>query len=295
VSRRFALLVNPASAGGRALRALPEVHAALDRLGAPHRTVTTRSIVHAGEEAARAAEHGETVAALGGDGLLRPLAGALRNRESALALIPCGRGNDLARVLKIPRNLNEATRIAVEGDERLLDVANVDGTPYMGIASLGFDSDANRIANEARLVRGDAVYLYAALRALAAWKPAAFSVTVDGRPREVRGYSVAVGNSRSYGGGMLLLPHAELDDGRLDVFIAKESSKLTFLRGIPKVFRGTHLDSPHVETLRGEVVEVSSDRPFVVFADGDPIGATPTTMRVERRCLKVIVPHAAAA
>jgi YegS/Rv2252/BmrU family lipid kinase len=295
VSRRFALLVNPASAGGRALRALPEVHAALDRLGAPHRTVTTRSIVHAGEEAARAAEHGETVAALGGDGLLRPLAGALRNRESALALIPCGRGNDLARVLKIPRNLNEATRIAVEGDERLLDVANVDGTPYMGIASLGFDSDANRIANEARLVRGDAVYLYAALRALAAWKPAAFSVTVDGRPREVRGYSVAVGNSRSYGGGLLLLPHAELDDGRLDVFIAKESSKLTFLRGIPKVFRGTHLDSPHVETLRGEVVEVSSDRPFVVYADGDPIGATPTTMRVERRCLKVIVPHAAAA
>jgi YegS/Rv2252/BmrU family lipid kinase len=295
VSRRFALLVNPASAGGRALRALPEVHAALDRLGAPHRTVTTRSIVHAGEEAARAAEHGETVAALGGDGLLRPLAGALRNRESALALIPCGRGNDLARVLKIPRNLNEATRIAVEGDERLLDVANVDGTPYMGIASLGFDSDANRIANEARLVRGDAVYLYAALRALAAWKPAAFSVTVDGRPREVRGYSVAVGNSRSYGGGMLLLPHAELDDGRLDVFIAKESSKLTFLRGIPKVFRGTHLDSPHVETLRGEVVEVSSDRPFVIYADGDPIGATPTTMRVERRCLKVIVPHAAAA
>jgi YegS/Rv2252/BmrU family lipid kinase len=295
VSRRFALLVNPASAGGRALRALPEVHAALDRLGAPHRTVTTRSIVHAGEEAARAAEHGETVAALGGDGLLRPLAGALRNRESALALIPCGRGNDLARVLKIPRNLNEATRIAVEGDERLLDVANVDGRPYMGIASLGFDSDANRIANEARLVRGDAVYLYAALRALAAWKPAAFSVTVDGRPREVRGYSVAVGNSRSYGGGMLLLPHAELDDGRLDVFIAKESSKLSFLRGIPKVFRGTHLDSPYVETLRGEVVEVSSDRPFVIYADGDPIGATPTTMRVERRCLKVIVPHAAAA
>jgi YegS/Rv2252/BmrU family lipid kinase len=295
VSRRFALLVNPASAGGRALRALPEVHAALDRLGAPHRTVTTRSIVHAGEEAARAAEHGETVAALGGDGLLRALAGALRNRESALALIPCGRGNDLARVLKIPRNLNEATRIAVEGDERLLDVANVDGRPYMGIASLGFDSDANRIANEARLVRGDAVYLYAALRALAAWKPAAFSVTVDGRPREVRGYSVAVGNSRSYGGGMLLLPHAELDDGRLDVFIAKESSKLSFLRGIPKVFRGTHLDSPYVETLRGEVVEVSSDRPFVVYADGDPIGATPTTMRVERRCLKVIVPHAAAA
>jgi YegS/Rv2252/BmrU family lipid kinase len=294
VSRRFALLVNPASAGGKALRALPDVQAVLDRLGAPHRTVTTRSIDHAGEEAARAAENGETVAAVGGDGLLRPLAEALKGRDSAIALIPCGRGNDLARVLQIPRDIGEATRIAVEGEERLLDVANVDGTPYMGIASLGFDSDANRIANEAKLVGGDAVYLYAALRALAAWKPAAFTVTVDGRRIERRGYSVAVGNSRSYGGGMLLLPHAELDDGRLDVFISKESSKLTFLRGVPKVFRGTHLDSPYVETLRGEVVEVSSDRPFVVYADGDPIGATPATMRVERRCLRLIVPRAVA-
>ena len=294
MSRRFALLVNPASAGGKALQALPEVHAALDRFGAARRTIMTRSIEHAGEEAAHAAEHGETVAALGGDGLLRPIAGALKNRESPLALIPCGRGNDLARVLEIPRDLTEATRIAVEGDERLLDVANVDGTPYMGIASLGFDSDANRIANEAKLVPRKAVYLYAGLRALAAWKPAGFTVTVDGRRHDVRGYTVAVGNSRSYGGGMLLLPEAELDDGILDVFVSKESSKLTFLRGIPKVFRGTHVDSSYVDTMRGEVVEVSSDRPFVVYADGDPIAATPTTMRVERRCLRVIVPRATA-
>ena len=293
MGRRFALLVNPASAGGRALHALPEVHAELDRLGAPHRTVTTRSIEHAGEEAARAAKQGETVAALGGDGLLRPIAGALKGRDAALALIPCGRGNDLARVLEIPKNLTEAARIAVEGEERLLDVANVDGTPYMGIASLGFDSDANRVANQAKLVRGNAVYLYAALRALAAWRPARFTVTVDGERREITGYSVAVGNSRAYGGGMFLLPQAELDDGRLDVLLTKECSKVTFLRSLPKVFKGTHLDSPYAETLRGEVVEVSSDRPFVVYADGDPIGATPATMRVERRCLKVIVPPAA--
>jgi YegS/Rv2252/BmrU family lipid kinase len=291
VSRRFALLVNPAAAGGRALQALPRIHAVLDGLGAPHRTVTTRSIEHAGEEAARAAGQGETVAAVGGDGLLRPLAGALRGKDGELALIPCGRGNDLARVLGIPRDVGEATRVAVEGEARLLDVAEASGTPYMGIASMGFDSDANRIANEAKLVRGDAVYLYAALRALAAWKPAAFSVTVDGERHEVSGYSVAVGNSKAYGGGMYLLPQAELDDGQLDVLITKRCSKLTFLRSLPRVFKGTHLDSPYVELLRGETVEVASDRPFVVYADGDPIAATPATMRVERRCLRVIVPR----
>ncbi|HEV3376469.1 MAG TPA: diacylglycerol kinase family protein [Thermoleophilaceae bacterium] len=290
MSRRFALLVNPASGGGRSLKALPAVTAELDRLGAPHRTVTTRSMEHAAEEAARAGEAGETVGAVGGDGLLRPIAAALKGTEAAVALIPSGRGNDLARVLGVPRDPARAARLAVEGGERRLDVASVDGTPYLGIASFGFDSDANRIANHAKLVKGDAVYLYAALRALAAWKPARFEVSVDGIRHAVTGYSVAVGNSRSYGGGMLLLPHAELDDGKLDVLVSKDASKLAFLRELPKVFKGKHLDSPHVEVLRGEVIEVSSDRPFVIYADGDPIGATPATMRVERQALRLIGP-----
>jgi len=290
VSRRFALLVNPASGGGKSLRALPDVHAELDRLQAPHRTVTTRSMEHAAEEAARAGEAGETVAAVGGDGLMRPVAAALKGTPTAAALIPAGRGNDLARVLGIPRDPAGAARVAVEGAERPVDVASVDGTPYLGIASFGFDSDCNEIANRSRLIKGGAVYLYAALRVLATWKAARFGLTVDGEQREATGYSVAVGNSRSYGGGMRLLPHAELDDGKLDVLIIKDASKLAFLRGLGEVFRGTHLESAHVELLKGEVVEVDSDRPFVIYADGDPIGATPATMRVERRALRVIGP-----
>jgi YegS/Rv2252/BmrU family lipid kinase len=289
VTRRFALLVNPASGGGKALRALPAVIAELDAHGAKHRTVTTRSMEHAAEESERAAEAGETVAALGGDGLLRPIAGALSGSEGAVALIPCGRGNDLARVLGVPRDPARAARLAVRGEERLLDVASVDGTPYMGIASLGIDSDANHVANDAKLLRGNAVYFYAGIRALAAWKPANFTVTVDGHRHEFSGFSVAVGNSRAYGGGMLLLPHAELDDGMLDVLMIEHYSKLRLLRDhLPGVYRGTHLEDPHHVLARGEVVEVQSDRQFAVYADGDPIGATPATMRVERQALRVI-------
>jgi YegS/Rv2252/BmrU family lipid kinase len=290
VSRRFALLVNPASAGGKGLDALPVVHETLDALGASHRTVLTRSIEHAHEQAGAAAGAGETVVAVSGDGLLRPIAAALKNTESAVALVPCGRGNDFARVLGVPSEPAAAARVAVEGAERLVDVANVDGTPFVGIASFGFDSDANRIANDTKRIKGNAVYLYAALRALAAWKPAAFSVTVDGSLHQATGFSVVVGNSKAYGGGMYVLPQAELDDGRLDVLIAKETSKLTFLRELPKTFKGQHLDSPHAEFLRGEVIEVATDRPFVIYADGDPIGATPATLRVEPRCLRVIAP-----
>jgi YegS/Rv2252/BmrU family lipid kinase len=294
VTRRFALLVNPSSAGGRAGRALPEVLAELDRHGAPHRTLETRSLEHAADEAARAAEQGETVAALGGDGLVRPIAGALSDRQAALAILPGGRGNDLARVLGIPEDPTEAARIAVEGDEWLMDVGDVDGTPFVGIASLGFDSVCNRIANDTKIIKGNWVYLYSALRTVVGWKPATFHVTVDGERHEVTGYSVAVGNSKAYGGGMYLLPDAELDDGELDVLMVSDSTRLRFLIGLAKVFRGTHLSSPHARLARGKVVEVRTDRQFVVYADGDPVGATPATITVRRRCLRVIRPPAAA-
>jgi YegS/Rv2252/BmrU family lipid kinase len=290
VSRRLALLVNPVSAGGKALKALPAVTAELQRLGAPHRVVTTRSSEHATEEAARAAQAGETVAALGGDGLLRPIAEALSGGQSAVAVIPCGRGNDLARVLEIPSDPVAAARLAVEGEERVIDLGDVDGKPFLGIASLGFDSDANRIANEAKLIRGNAVYVYAALRALTSWKPARFTVTLGEERHQLTGFSVAIGNSRCYGGGMMLLPHAELDDGQLDVLMVDGDSKLEYLRGVAKVFKGAHLDSPRITLARGDTVHVDSDRPFTVYADGDPLTELPATVRLLPRALAVIVP-----
>ena len=285
------MLVSPAAAGGRALKRLPAATAEFDRLGVRLRVVQTRGLEHAREEAATAAADGETVAALGGDGLLGPLAGVLRDSPSALAILPGGRGNDFARVLGIPSHPAAAVRVAVEGEERRLDVAYVDERPYLGIASCGFDSEANRLANEARLVRGGPVYLYAALRALATWSPARFTVTVDGERHELSGYSVAVANSPAYGGGMYLAPRAELDDGRLDVVAIGEASKGRFLRTLPKVFKGEHLADPSVRTLRGSVIELAAEPPFEIFADGDPIGVVPATVSVAPRCLRVIAPR----
>jgi YegS/Rv2252/BmrU family lipid kinase len=284
------LLVNPAAAGGRARGLAPAVSAELDRLGAGHRVVETRDTDHAKEEAAAAVEAGETVAALGGDGLLRPVAEVLRGTASALAVIPAGRGNDLARVLGIPTDPMAAAAVATGGHERLIDMAEVNGVPYLGIASFGFDSDANRIANETRLVRGRLVYLYAALRALAAWKPASFTVVVDGERHELSGYSVAVANSKAYGGGMFMAPQAELDDGKLDVVVTGRASKARFLRSLPLVFKGEHLSEPSVSTFRGERIEVAADRPFDIYADGDPVGSVPATISVSPQCLRVIVP-----
>jgi diacylglycerol kinase family enzyme len=194
--------------------------------------------------------------------------------------------------MKIPTDPREAAVVALDGEERAIDVGDVDGAPFICIASLGFDSDANRIANEAKLVRGNLVYLYAALRALAGWKHASFTVVVDGVAHNIRGWSVAVANSKAYGGGMYIAPQAELDDGLLDVVMGSESSKWTFLKDLPKVFKGSHSDLPYVQTLRGKKVELSADRPFTIYADGDPIGELPATVSVTPSALRVLVPRA---
>ena len=166
-----------------------------------------------------------------------------------------------------------------------------DGRPFIGIASLGFDSDANRIANEAPSRLGTLVYVYGALRALAAWHPATFTIDVDGTVRTFAGWSVGAANSKAYGGGMYAAPSAELDDGALDVVLCHRTSKLRFLTQVlPRVFKGTHVDLPEVDVLRGAVVRIDADRPFVVYADGDPIAELPVTLTVAHEALQVVVP-----
>ena len=228
--------------------------------------------------------------AVGGDGLVGSLAGAVRGGVGELAIIPSGRGNDFARVLKVPTEPREAARVAVDGRLRTLDLGLANGRPFVGIASLGFDSDANRIANEAKLVKGNLVYLYAALRALAGWKHARFRVTVDADEHEVVGYSVAIGNSKAYGGGMIVFPQAKLDDGLLDVLIVEKHGKLRWLASIPGAFKGTHTNNPHAQYETGAVVKVVADRPFTVYADGDPIAELPLEVTIDKGALRVIVP-----
>lgn len=294
MSGRYAVICNPAAGGGRGLKRLPLAVAELERLGVEHRVLQTRDIEHARVEARAAVAAAETVIAIGGDGLLRPIAAELRGSDSALAIVPGGRGNDLARVLGIPTDTVAATRIAVEGREWSMDLALVDGEPYLGIASFGFDSDANRIANDARLLRGNVVYLYAALRALIAWRPARFTVTVDGERHEVTGFSAGVCNSRAYGGGMFVAPQAELDDGLLDVVSCSAIPRLRFLFGLmPKIFKGqgSHLSEPYWHVWRGKSIELEADRDFTIYADGDPIGEVPARVEVDHRCLRVIVPR----
>jgi YegS/Rv2252/BmrU family lipid kinase len=280
------------------------VQDALRGHGLSVRRQDTRDIEHARELAIEAAGAGETVAALSGDGMVGAIAGALREEPQAvMAVLPGGRGNDLARVLGVPLDAVEACALLVYGVPRAIDLGVVaadgaygGGHAFVGIASAGFDSDANRIANEAPSWLGGQVYTYAALRALAGWRPARFQVELlpTGERHEFSGYTIAVANSRAYGGGMMMAPHALLDDGLLEVIVVERVGKGRFLANLPKVFAGTHVELDSVHSFRAAEVLVSADRPFTMYADGDPIGELPLRLATQRGAVKVLVPRTGA-
>jgi YegS/Rv2252/BmrU family lipid kinase len=287
----ISLIVNPSAGGGRAAKLLPKVQARLRLLGVEHHTELTRDLPHAQELARAAAAAGEPAVVLSGDGLVGAVAHVLRGHPGAvMGVLPGGRGNDFARVTGIPLDAEAACDVIANGAPQPVDVGDVDGATFIGIASLGFDSDANRIANEAPPRLGNLVYTYGALRALAAWKHAGYEVVVDGEAHAFSGWSVACANSKAYGGGMFLAPDADLHDGRLDVVFCEAMSKARFLRLLPTVFRGEHVKLPEVHVLRGAEVRISADRPFTVYADGDPIGELPCTVRAIPGAVKVLLP-----
>jgi len=285
------LIVNPHAGAGRALKLLPGVEAELRGQGRPFRVERTTSIDHARELARAAAQRDEIVAVMGGDGLTGAVADELKHGKALLAILPGGRGNDFARKLGIPSEPAEAAKLLQTGRPREVDLAEAGGTSYLGILSAGVDSDVNRIALETRLKLGTFVYTYGVLRAIASFKAAAWEVVVDGATHAFSGYSVAVCNSGVFGGGMYLAPDAKVDDGLLDVVMIADQSKLAYLRGLPRVFKGTHLDHPAVTLLQGREVTFGADRPFTAYADGDPLVDLPTTVRALPNALRVVAPR----
>jgi YegS/Rv2252/BmrU family lipid kinase len=289
-ARRLCVLCNPTAGGGRSLQALAPVQRALEERGLELRVGRTESGDHAAELARGAAEAGEEVVAFGGDGMVRIAAHAVRGTDAVLGVLPGGRGNDFARSLGIPRDPVAACEIVADGELRTVDAGDVDGETFVGVASIGLESEVTRIANAAPRLGGRTVYTGATIVGLARWRPATYELDLDGERHSYTGFMAAVANSGRFGGGMRIAPHARLDDGLLDVVVIEHGSRLRFLLNVPKVFRGTHVADHHVHVLRAREVGLRADRQFEVYADGDEIAATPAVARAVPGALRVRAP-----
>ena len=290
----LAVLVNPSSGGGRTKALLPRFGDELDKRHIAFRVEPTRSAEHATELALRAADAGELPVVMSGDGLVGIVGGALAGGDVPLGIFPAGRGNDLARVLDIPTDPAQAVSVIASWHARTIDVGEANGQRFLGIASVGFDSECNRIANETKLIKGRFVYAYSVPRALIACKPARFTLRIGEENMRFSGWSVAAANSSTFGGGMRVAPDASLDDGEFDIVMVGETGKLRYLSNLPKVFKGTHVDNEEVRIVRARSFELSASRPFAVYADGEHITDLPASLRVLPKALSVLAPPAPA-
>jgi diacylglycerol kinase (ATP) len=304
---QWTAIVNPAAGRGRTRNLLGELHAACAASALEIDLQVPTSAEHGRTLCARAFAAGRGVIACGGDGTVGELAGIAAEADGLFAIVPSGAGNDFARHLGFDvANPLDAFAVLEAGRIARVDLGRAwaggraptdPPTWFCTVASTGFDAAANEWANGVKHLRGTTLYVVAMLRTLATYKPRRFLLTVDGEAHAIESWLVAVGNSRSYGGGMRVTPHAELDDGLLDVIAVGPVSRTKFLRTFPQVFKGDHVDRDEVQTWRGRVVEIQSldagDHDLQLYASGDRVGALPARLEGTAGALRIVVPATA--
>ena len=215
-------------------------------------------------------------------------------------MIPRGTGWDFVRTFGIPHKLDGAIEVALRGRTRAIDLGRVtfrgwdgsEGSAYFAnVASVGMGGAIAQRANDTTKALGGKVsYLWATFAVFSGWQASDVRLDVDGELRQGPMHEVIVANGRTYGGGMIMCPEAEPDDGLFDVLALGDLTKRDLLLTLPKTYRGRHLPHPKAELLRGSRVTVSSDEPLPLQLDGEQPGTTPVTLEVVPRALRVRVP-----
>lgn len=301
---RVVLVVNPRSGRGQAARVAPRIEQRLQERGLDIEVVSgTDACDAAGRLRAALAAPAAAVVACGGDGTVNLVVQQLVRTTVALAVAPCGTGNDVATALHGPQDPVQLADAVADGladpvrGQRVVDVGEIraaDGTTqyYVGVMSSGFDSAVNARAEAMKWFKGRARYVAAVLAELPRFQAVPYSVVIDAgldceQSFRRRGMLVAVGNASSYGGGMKVCPAARPDDGHLDVTFVSELSVLRFLRVFPEVFTGRHVRRP--EVLTAVATTVSLDAPGqTAYGDGERIGPLPVEVRVLPAALHIL-------
>lgn len=299
---RIGLLVNPTSGRGTGSRWLTRLHAALVEHGVQVDDLT-RSSPAAAKAAAHEAVRAGRVDALfvaGGDGMAHLGVNACVGTDVPLAIVPTGTGNDAVAALGIPTDPILAATTAADallaGHAQPTDCLRVrcaDGSEHhcLGVLSVGFDAVVSIRAERLRWPRGPRRYTVAAALELPVFKPRRYEFSLDGGPtRSQHAMLVAIANTSQFGGGMQIVPHADVTDGLLDLMILRPVPIPEFVKVFPRVFKGSHVDHPKVEFAHARRVDIVVDPPLTAFADGEPLGPTPASCEIVPAGVRLLLP-----
>jgi YegS/Rv2252/BmrU family lipid kinase len=294
---KIAVIINPISGTGRrpdeARRRAELAASLLDARGLDAEIFVTERGRHAHELARAAAARGVSMCiAWGGDGTINEVASALAFSRVALAVVPSGSGNGLARELAIPFTPAPAFDVALNGREQLIDAGEIEGRLFFNIAGLGFDARvAQEFAANGHQRRGFARYITIAMRELVRFVPDTYTIAANGSCMEIRALFIAIANSRQYGNGATIAPGARIDDGMLDVVVVGERSPWSAMAQMPLLFAGKVDRLPGVTIIPTAQVEIRAEHQMVYHVDGEPARAgTCVHARVHAGALRVRVP-----
>lgn len=298
--RVFTLLVNPTSGGGMAHAHAGVVERALRAAGARVWMRPTEDVEHARQEAAAAVaralaepdvEH--VVVAAGGDGSVHLVLQAIGDSGVPMGVVPAGSGDDAARAWGLgrgePHRMAEVLLTAPVTPVDLGRAEAADGTVtwFATVLAAGFDARVSERSLGMTGVPASVRYLLAVAGELRGFHPISYRLVLDGEPVDTDAMLVALGNSPSYGRGMLVCPQADPTDGRLDVVLLHPIPIPEFLRVFPRVYRGTHVSHPAVQVRR--VAEATVHAPDVLaFADGEPVARLPLRVSAAKGVLRLV-------
>jgi YegS/Rv2252/BmrU family lipid kinase len=301
-SSNTVFLVNPAAENGSAGRRWPELAHRAAALGLRGDALLSERPGQLAELARQAAGGGaELLVAVGGDGTVNEVANGIAGLGAELAVIPRGTGWDFVRTYGISRKLEAAVEVALRGRAREIDLGLAryrawDGTEreslFANIASAGMSGAIAKRANEtSKALGGKASYLWATLAVFSRWRNDEVLVRVDGEEHTGRMHDVIVANGRYLGGGMMICPEAQPDDGLFDILLIGDLTKRDLMLTLPKTYRGTHLPHPKATLLRGTSVEVEAPEPLPIELDGEQPGTTPVRFEIVPGALRLRTPH----
>ncbi|MGN6780260.1 MAG: diacylglycerol/lipid kinase family protein [Marmoricola sp.] len=289
--REIALLTNPSAGKGRAARVAAPVLDRFRDVGLVTRNLQGRTPEEALELARQCVAEGvDTVAVLGGDGMVHLAVQALAGTTTRLGVIPAGTGNDVARSLALPRkDPVAAADVVIAGHSRRIDLAKVGHRYFVTVLAAGFDAVVSERANRMRWPRGQMRYNLATLAELRVFEPLSYVMEVDGEEHRFEAMLVAVGNGPSFGGGLRITEGAVLDDGLLDVVVILPMSKRQLVTTYPQLFRGTHVTHKDYRHYRGRRITLAAPG-ITAYADGERLAPLPLTVEVAPSALEVLVP-----